>query len=70
MRTTVEPPPTSRCDHCGGQLTLVRVEPAHSALGTKTNVFACASCGQERFFLVHQDHSPSRFAAKDRRVPA
>ncbi len=70
MRTTVEPPPTTRCDCCGGQLTLVRVEPAHSALGTKTNVFACAGCGQERSFLVHQDYGMSRFAAKDRRIRA
>lgn len=70
MRNTVEPPPTSLCDRCGGQLTLVRVEPAHSALGTKTNVFACAGCGQERSFLVHQDHSPSRFTATDRRLHA
>jgi len=68
MRNTVEPPPTSRCDLCGGQLTLVRVERAHSALGAKTNVFACASCGNERSFVVHQDHGSLRFAATDRRL--
>jgi len=68
MRNTVEPPPISRCELCGGQLTLVRVEPAHSALGATTNVFACACCGNERTFVAHQDHGSSRFGATDYRL--
>jgi uncharacterized protein with PIN domain len=70
MRTTVEPPPVSRCDHCGGQLTLVRVERAYSALGSRSNVYACVNCGQERTFLVQQDNSPAQFAATDRQLRA
>jgi hypothetical protein len=55
MRNTVEPPPTSRCDRCGGQLTLKRVDAAHSIFGSSSNVFACATCGRELKFVVRND---------------
>ena len=32
MRTLVEPPPTSRCDLCGGELRLKLIEPANRTL--------------------------------------
>jgi hypothetical protein len=55
MRKTVEPPPISRCDRCGGQLTLKRVAVAHSIFGSNSNIFVCAGCGRERAFVVRDD---------------
>jgi hypothetical protein len=60
MRNTVEPPPTSRCDACGGQLTLKRVDAAHSIFGTNSNVFVCTTCGRERKFVVRYDPNAAR----------
>lgn len=60
MRRTVEPPPISRCDQCGGQLTLKRIDAAHSALASRANIFACTGCGRERSFLVFDDRGPAR----------
>ena len=70
MRTTVEPPPTSRCDRCGGQLTLKRVEAAPTLRGSSTNVFSCSTCGNERSFVVYHDRSPSRLSGATRRLSA
>ena len=70
MRKTVEPPPVSQCNVCGGQLTLKRVLTAHSILGETTNVFACANCGHERSFVVSLDVSSSRFGTAERRIRA
>ena len=70
MRNTVEPPPTSRCDRCGGQLTLKRIEPDHSLRGSSTNVFACGTCGNECSFVVQHDRGPSRLSATPRRLSA
>ena len=32
MRTLVEPPPSSQCDLCGGELRLKLIEPANRTL--------------------------------------
>jgi len=66
MRKTVEPPPTIRCDRCGGQLTLKRVETAHSIFGANSNVFVCSNCGTERAFVVRNDaDGPHLFASQN-----
>ena len=60
MRKTVEPPPVSRCDRCGGQLTLKRTDAAHATLGLISNIYVCANCGQERSFVSRPETSGSR----------
>ena len=61
MRDTVQPPPISRCNLCGGQLVLKCTDIAHSILGLRSNVFVCATCGTEQSFTEHRDVGASRF---------
>jgi DNA-directed RNA polymerase subunit RPC12/RpoP len=55
----MQPPPTTRCDHCGGELLLKLVESANRALDLENEIFVCASCGREISFTVNHD----RYAA-------
>ena len=45
MRTLVEPPPSSRCDKCGGELRLKLIEPANRTHDLDNQIFVCAKCG-------------------------
>jgi Zn finger protein HypA/HybF involved in hydrogenase expression len=55
MRKFTEPPPSSRCERCGGHLKLKRVETANTVLGMNAQVFACSKCGGERSFVAQRD---------------
>jgi hypothetical protein len=43
MRTLVQPPPSSHCDLCGGELRLKRVEAANRILDLEKEIFVCAT---------------------------
>ena len=45
MRTLVEPPPSSRCNKCGGELRLKLIESASHILDLDNQIFVCAKCG-------------------------
>ena len=66
MRNTVEPPPSSKCDRCGGQLNLKTIDAAHALLGLRSTVYVCATCGHERAFVYHRDAYASRFGIGER----
>ena len=55
MRALVEPPPSSHCDLCGGELRLKLVEPANRTLDLENEIFVCANCGRELSCIVHHD---------------
>jgi uncharacterized protein with PIN domain len=57
MRTLVQPPPSSHCEYCGGELRLKRVEPANSALDLESEIFVCAKCGREQSYTVEHNHT-------------
>lgn len=61
MRTTIDPPPSSQCDRCGGVLTFKRVDATNAFLGLRQNVFACTKCGKEHIYA-----SPRDFYAQSR----
>jgi hypothetical protein len=42
MRTLVQPPPSTQCDHCGGELRLKLVEPANRTLDLENEIFVCS----------------------------
>lgn len=56
MRMLVEPAPSSRCKHCGGELRLQRVEPENLILDLVNEIFQCARCGREAHYVVRHDH--------------
>jgi hypothetical protein len=57
MRTLVEPPPSSRCDLCGGELRLKQIESANSTLDLESEIFVCAKCGREQSYTVEHNHT-------------
>ena len=66
MRRTVEPPPSTQCDRCKGQLKLKRVDANLVAPGQKSSIFACANCGTERTHIAHHDLYASRSMSERR----
>jgi hypothetical protein len=57
MRTLVEPPPSSHCDICGGELRLKQIESANRALDLDNEIFVCAKCGREQSCTVSHNHN-------------
>lgn len=54
MRTLVEPPPSSRCDICGGELRLRLIESANRTLALTNEIYVCSDCCREQSFTVSQ----------------
>ena len=55
MRTITQPPPSSRCEQCGGELRLKLIEAADRGLNLVYEIFVCANCGQEQSLTVSHD---------------
>jgi hypothetical protein len=52
MRALVEPPPSSRCTLCGGDLQFKLIEWADRTLGRQKEIFVCAKCGRQHSYSV------------------
>src|SRR5471032_3500778 len=67
MRTLVEPPPSSHCHLCGGELQLKLIELANRGLDLDSEIFVCVKCGCEQSCTVSHDrnarHMPNPKAA-------
>ena len=67
MRTLVEPPPSSYCHFCGGELRLKLIERANRGLDLGSEIFVCVKCGCEQSCTVSRDrnarHMPDPKAA-------
>ena len=56
MRTLVEPPPSQRCDHCGGELRLKQVtESTSGSPDLDEEIFVCVKCGREKAYAMSHD---------------
>jgi len=59
MRTLVKPPPSSRCDLCGGELRFKLIERADRTFDLENEIFVCANCGHEKAYTMIRDpHTP------------
>ncbi len=68
MRILVEPPPSSRCKFCSGELRLKLIEPANPALDLDNEVFVCVNFDREQLYAVsHQNRTVGRRLSEDRR---
>ena len=64
MRTLVQPPPSSHCDLCGGELRLKKVESANREFGLEHETLVCVNCGYELSCTVaHNRTAPHTKAA-------
>ena len=52
MRALVEPPPSTRCALCGGELRLKLIESANQILDLVNNIYVCAKCGREKTYTM------------------
>jgi hypothetical protein len=57
MRTLVQPPPSSHCDLCDGELRLKLIESANRALDLDREIFVCVKCGREQSITVSHEHT-------------
>ena len=57
MRTLVQPPPSSHCDQCGGELRLKRIKPGDEGFDLDREIFVCANCGHELSCIVPHNHT-------------
>jgi hypothetical protein len=55
MRAMTQPPPSSQCDKCGGELRLKLIEAGDRGLDLENEIFACAKCGREQSLTVSHD---------------
>jgi len=62
MRTLVQPPPSTHCDLCGGELLFKLVEPANRILDLEYEIFVCENCRREQSCIVANDKY-ARYAA-------
>ena len=56
MRTLVEPPSSSHCHLCGGELQLKLIESANRSFDLDSEIFVCVKCGREQSCTVSHDH--------------
>jgi hypothetical protein len=56
MRKLVQPPPSSRCEICGGELRLKLIELNNPPIDLDTEIFVCAKCGHEQPYVVSHNH--------------
>jgi uncharacterized protein with PIN domain len=52
MRILVEPPPSSRCDFCSGELRLKLIESANPVIGLDNELLVCVNCDREQLYAV------------------
>jgi len=50
-----QPPPSSRCNQCGGELRLKLIEAADRGLNLENEIFVCANCDREHSLTVTHD---------------
>jgi hypothetical protein len=56
MRTLIEPPPSSHCHLCGGELQLKLIKSANHVFALDSEIFVCIKCGREQSCTVSHDH--------------
>ena len=78
MRTLVEPPPSSRCDLCGGELRLKLIESANRTLDIESanhtldldnEILVCVKCGHEQSYTVSHNHTARHIPAPKAAYP-
>jgi uncharacterized protein with PIN domain len=62
MRVLVEPPPSSRCEFCGGELRLKLIESANPAIGLDNELFVCVYCEREQLYPVSHHNRTHKVA--------
>jgi uncharacterized protein with PIN domain len=57
MRAMTQPPPSSHCEQCGGELRLKLIEAADRGLDLENEIFVCENCGRKLSLTVSHDRT-------------
>ena len=57
MRAMTQPPPSSHCEQCGGELRLKLIEAADRGLNLENEIFVCENCSREQSLTVSHDRT-------------
>ena len=57
MRTLIQPPPSSQCEQCGGELRLKLIEPGDKGFDLECEILVCVNCGRELSCTVPHNHT-------------
>ena len=57
MRPLVQPPASSHCDLCGGELRLKLIKPGDLGLDLEDEILVCVTCGRERLYTVSHNYT-------------
>jgi DNA-directed RNA polymerase subunit RPC12/RpoP len=69
MRNLVEPPPSTHCERCDGELLFKRIEPDNPDFDIDIQVFVCARCGREHSRrLIHEPYNAHTARGAERRA--
>ena len=63
VRTLVQPPPSSRCKLCCGELRLKLIESADRTFDLDNEIFVCVKCGREQSYTVSHNHNARHMPA-------
>ena len=56
MRNLVQPPPSTHCERCGGELLFKQIETDDPVFDTE--IFVCSKCGREHSReLIHERYT-------------
>ena len=56
-RTLIQPPPSSHCNQCGGELRLKQIKRANDTLDLDYQILVCAECGREQSYIMQHNHN-------------
>jgi uncharacterized protein with PIN domain len=57
MRAMTQPPPSSRCDKCNGELRFKLIETTDRGLNLENEISVCENCGRELSLIVSHDRT-------------
>jgi hypothetical protein len=64
MRNLVEPPPSTHCELCNGELLLKLIDPGNPIFDTELEIFVCTKCGHHQTCEVTHDRYSAHIASR------
>ena len=66
MRNLVEPPPSTHCELCNGELLLKLIDPGNPIFDTELEIFVCTKCGHHQTYEATHDRYCAPIASRAR----
>ena len=63
MRNLVQPPRSTQCNFCHGELRLKRIDPDGPFFDLDIQIYVCAECGHEASYRVSHEYYAAHAAS-------